>query len=346
MPPAGLRKAKGHAAKVLKAAEPQLLEGDKKLLFLRGEHPSALGVAVAKDLLALKKPDVHRLTRRNEVRPFEDAAPLEFLSEKAGCAAFLLATHNKKRPHNLVLGRIFASHVLDLVELGVAAHAPLSAFAGSKKALAAPPLLVFAGAEWAAGSAAAPDLALVRASLLDVFAARDRPGVALQGLDHVLLVAVEGALIHFRGYFMSFKRSDTRVPRVALSAMGPFVDFTLRRVQHSSAALEKEAMRQPAQNKKKKVKNVSTDALGETVGRLHMERQDYDKLELKKNTKAWKADKRRRRAGDGGDGADAAAAGAGGDDGEDDGGGDGGDGGGDGDDAAPAAAKRPRREAS
>ena len=203
MPPAGLRKAKGHAAKVLKAAEPQLLEGDKKLLFLRGEHPSALGVAVAKDLLALKKPDVHRLTRRNEVRPFEDAAPLEFLAEKAGCAAFLLATHNKKRPHNLVLGRIFASHVLDLVELGVAAHAPLSAFAGSKKALAAPPLLVFAGAEWAAGSAAAPDLALVRASLLDVFAARDRPGVALQGLDHVLLVAVEGALIHFRGYFMS-----------------------------------------------------------------------------------------------------------------------------------------------
>ena len=140
-----------------------------------------------------------------------------------------------------------------------------------------------------------------------------------------------------------FKRSDTRVPRVALSAMGPFVDFTLRRVQHSSAALEKEAMRQPAQNKKKKVKNVSTDALGETVGRLHMERQDYDKLELKKNTKAWKADKRRRRAGDGAPDGAGAAAGAGDGDGDGDDG-SGGDDGGGGDEAAPAA-KRLRRAA-
>ena len=202
MPVKGLRPARGHAAKVLAAAAPRLLEGDKRLLFLRGERPSALGVAAAKDLLALKKPSVHRLTRRNEVRPFDDCAPVEFLAEKAGCAAFLVATHNKKRPHNLVLGRMHAAHVLALVELGVAAHAPLTAFAGSKKALAAPPLLVFAGAEWAS-AAAAPDLALARASLLDVFAARDLPGVALQGLDHVLLIAVEGALIHFRGYFMS-----------------------------------------------------------------------------------------------------------------------------------------------
>ena len=101
--------------------------------------------------------------------------------------------------------------------------------------------------------------------------------------------------------------------------MGPYIDFSLQRVRHASAALEKTAMRQPAQNKPKKVKNVSHDAFGETIGRLHMERQDYDKLELKKNPKAWKADKRRRRNDDG-EGAAAAvggtAAGAGAEAGE------------------------------
>ena len=199
MPPKELRKARGHAAKVEKAAAPQLLEGDKRLLFLRGERPSALGVAVAKDVLALKKPSCHRLTRRNEVRPFEDAAGVEFLAEKAGCAAFLLATNSKKRPHNLVLGRLHAAHVYDLAELGIGGWAPLQACAGSKKALGSPPVLCFAGADWQT----TPDLALLRNSLLDVLAARDMKGVALQALDHVILVAVEGGLVHVRGYFMS-----------------------------------------------------------------------------------------------------------------------------------------------
>ena len=98
--------------------------------------------------------------------------------------------------------------------------------------------------------------------------------------------------------------------------MGPYIDFSLRRVRHASAALEKTAMRQPAQNKPKKVKNVSHDAFGETIGRLHMERQDYDKLELKKNTTAWKADKRRRRNDDGEGAAAAVGAGAGAEAGE------------------------------
>lgn len=43
--------------------------------------------------------------------------------------------------------------------------------------------------------------------------------------------------------------------------------------------------------KVKKVKNVTHDELGETVGRIHMERQDFDKLTLRK-TKATKGAKR------------------------------------------------------
>jgi hypothetical protein len=53
--------------------------------------------------------------------------------------------------------------------------------------------------------------------------------------------------------------------------------------------------------KPKKVKNVSTALLDGTVGRIHMERQDLAKLQLKR-TKAGKADRKAGRGAAGGAG--------------------------------------------
>ena len=157
-----------------------------------------------------------------------------------------------------------------------------------------------------------------RVTRADIFGCRDMTGVSLQGLDHVILVGVVGATIHLRCYFMSFLSSDSRIPKVELAPMGPNLDLTLRRIKHATSSTEKDAMRIPAQCvvhrmaiegaaafsaapeiiehaiytppslrrlKPKKVKNVSHDAFGETIGRIHMESQDFSKLELKK-TKA------------------------------------------------------------
>lgn len=157
----------------------------------------------------------------------------------------------------------------------------------------------------------------------DIFGSRDMTGISLQGMDHVLAfsctnssngssssseeegaaaagagavgISSKGISVQLRGYFMSFKQAEGRIPKVELAPMGPFLDFTLRRVQHASAALEKEAMRIPKELKSKKVKNVSHDEFtGEAMGRIHMERQDFNKLELKK-TKASKLLKKRGR---------------------------------------------------
>jgi ribosome production factor 2 len=50
-------------------------------------------------------------------------------------------------------------------------------------------------------------------------------------------------------------------------------------------------MRQPKQNTKRKVKNKSTNVFGETIGRLHLERQDIDRLQGKKSKALRLADK-------------------------------------------------------
>lgn len=233
----------GRITRALKAREPQLVEGPKRLLLVRGPATSELATAAAKDLILLKKPDVKVLNRKNDIRPFEDVSSLEFLCDKNESGAFIYVSHNKKRPHNLVIGRMFDGHILDMLELGITAYQGLTDFDGPKKALGSYPCISFVGEEWDNSG----DHKLLRQMLLDVFAARDVSGVSLQGLDHVLLVAASGASIFFRGYSMTFMRADGRIPRVELTAMGPHMDLAIRRVQHASASLEKEAMRIPAQ---------------------------------------------------------------------------------------------------
>ena len=88
-----------------RSKEAKLVEGPKQLLALKGPASSAILNEVLTDLIMLKKPDAKALTRKNDIRPFEDASSLEFLCDKNECSAFLYASHSKKRPHNLVLVR-------------------------------------------------------------------------------------------------------------------------------------------------------------------------------------------------------------------------------------------------
>jgi ribosome production factor 2 len=56
----------------------------------------------------------------------------------------------------------------------------------------------------------------------------------------------------------------------------------LRRTRWASKDLLKRALKQPRELRPKKTKNITTSALGETVGQIHMERQDYGELQTRK----------------------------------------------------------------
>ena len=105
---------------------------------------------------ALKKPDAILFQRNNSILPFEDASSLEFFSNKndwsvphppsptrppapafshrpvwglrSHSGLFLLGSHNKKRPDNIVLGRFFDHHLLDMIEVGVDHYVPMTDF--------------------------------------------------------------------------------------------------------------------------------------------------------------------------------------------------------------------------
>ena len=63
--------------------------------------------------------------KKNIVRPFEDVSKIEFFSQKCDASLFAFGSHNKKRPDNLVIGRMFDHQLLDMVEFGVANYSQM-----------------------------------------------------------------------------------------------------------------------------------------------------------------------------------------------------------------------------
>ena len=55
----------------------------------------------------------------HDMLPMEDSSLIENQAVKYDCSLFAVGSHQKKRPDNLVLGRIFDGHTLDMFELGV-----------------------------------------------------------------------------------------------------------------------------------------------------------------------------------------------------------------------------------
>lgn len=112
------------------------MEDPKNALILQGTKVSQVVKDVLSDISRLKQDQAIRYTRKNDVHPFEAETSMQFFCERSDCALFCLGNHNKKRPHNMVLGRTFDAQLLDMVEVGVLEHTPLSRFPAASKLLA------------------------------------------------------------------------------------------------------------------------------------------------------------------------------------------------------------------
>lgn len=102
-----------------------------------GNNTSQVVKDVVTDLFKLKRLEAVKYSRKNEsVQPFEAGGEtsLEFYAERSNCGLFVLGSHSKKRPHNLVLGRFFDGRLLDCLELGVERYASIDSFGAAADA--------------------------------------------------------------------------------------------------------------------------------------------------------------------------------------------------------------------
>ncbi|PHH86353.1 hypothetical protein CDD83_10371 [Cordyceps sp. RAO-2017] len=285
-----LRQVKPRNARSKRALErraPKAVENAKTCLFLRGTSCSQVVQDALNELFALRQPLAKKFSKRNAVRPFEDAASLEFFSDKNDASLLVLGSSQKKRPHGLTLVRTFGHRLLDMLELQLdpAAFRRMADFRTTKPAVGLRPLVLFAGAAF--DDPAAADYALAKSLLLDLFRGEPLERVDVEGLRYLVSITADGEAdarpaIRLRLYLIRTRRSGHRLPRVELEEMGPRMDLRIGRARHADEATLKEAMRRPRGLEERAKKNVSTDAVGDKIGRVHLGRQDLSQLQTRK----------------------------------------------------------------
>ncbi|BET01078.1 Hypothetical protein production factor 2 homolog (S. cerevisiae) [Nesidiocoris tenuis] len=264
--------------KFLEERGPKIIENTKQSLFFYGRSSSETLKRCMKDLYHLKKPDAYPLKGKHDVLPMENSTPIETSSKKYDSSLFFFGSHTKKRPNNIIIGRLHDHQILDMAEFGVENFKSLDEFEGEKFPLGMKPCLLFAGPQFELD----PTLKRIKNLLVDAFQREPVSSLRLQGLEHVIMFTCHENKIHMRSYRISLKKSGSRTPRVELEEIGPSMDLSVRRTKLASDDLFNSACKKPKELKVKTVKNIKRDVFGSKLGRVHIRQQDIKKLQTRK----------------------------------------------------------------
>jgi ribosome production factor 2 len=306
-----MRKPKTSRGKrAMEKRAPKVRENAKTQLVLRGSKTSPIISDVLKDLHKLKHSQSTYLPRRMGKRLFEDSSSFEFLCQKNDTSFLAFGNHTKKRPSNLTLARLYDFSILDAYEFGVDEDTfrPMEYFTRVMKEAGvdevfdtektfrydSKPLLVFQGEDFASDTV----FKGLRNFFVDYLHGVEMRRLNLMGIDRVYVISakltnVDGAdgvrqkrqlfIRHYRVYFTQSR--NPKLPAANLEEIGPRMDLTLRRHEHASDEVQKDAREKPekqdAHKRKPKQKNVTHNEFGERTGRIHINRADQDLTKLK-----------------------------------------------------------------
>jgi len=269
---------------------PKSVENPKTALFLRGTTCSQIVQDALTDLYQLKIPLAKKFTKKNAIHPFEDAASLEFFSEKNDASLLVFGSSSKKRPHAITIIRTFGYKVLDMVELYLDPESfrMLKQFKNKKCAVGLKPMLLFAGTPFE--SPVSNEYTLVKSFFTDLFKGEPADKVDVEGLQYIVSISARDTVdgeeakpaVHLRVYLIKTKRSGQKLPRVEVEEMGPRMDFRVGRVKEADESVLKEALRKAKTSQERPKKNISTDIVGDKIGRIHLGKQDLKELQTRK----------------------------------------------------------------
>ncbi|CAL9753465.1 unnamed protein product [Musa acuminata subsp. burmannicoides] len=291
-----IKTPKTHRAKrEIEKRAPKFVENGKKTLILHGTKTSDVLNTVLTQIYHLKRDNAVKYTKKNEnIRPFESGGEtsLEFFSLKTDCSLFVFGSHSKKRPNNLVLGRMFDHHIYDLVEVGVENFRPIESFEYDKKLtprIGSKPFFAFIGE----GFESVEELKHLKEVLLDLFRGEVVENLNLAGIDRVYVcTALSSSTVFLTHCALRLKRSGTAIPRMELVEVGPSMDLVVRRHRLPNDSLKKEAMKTTSEQPKKKIKNVSSDVLQGKIGKIYIPDQKVGGITLSSDVKGLKRERR------------------------------------------------------
>eukprot|EP01080_Neovahlkampfia_damariscottae_P008404 gene8404-229_t len=264
--------------RLLKRKDPKIIENTKNSMELYGKHTSETIKNVLSEFNLIRKPFSVKLQKKNDILPFEDATSIEFFAKKHDTSLFAFGSHSKKRPNNLIMGRLFNHLLLDMVEFGVENYQTMNYSSKTMSQLGSKPMIIFQG-EFNNSD----ELKEIQNLLIDYFNGETPKKINLLGLDHVIVFSlINEKLINMERFQVEIK--NQKKPQVSLTKIGPSMNLKIKRTKFATPELKKEAMRVPQELRKGKNrnKNISFDALGTKEGRLHVQQENLDNIALKR----------------------------------------------------------------
>lgn len=164
----------------------------------------------------------------------------------------------------------------------------LSQFKNKKCAVGLKPMLLFSGTPFE--SPIPNEYTMAKSFFTDFFKGEPAEKVDVEGLQYLVSIAARDTVdgeeakpkIHLRVYLIKTKKSGQKLPRVEVEEMGPRMDFRIGRMKDAEEAMLKEAMRKARTTLERPKKNISTDIVGDKVGRIHLGKQDLMELQTRK----------------------------------------------------------------
>ena len=223
------------------------------------------------DLAIFRHGEIVKYSRENDILPFESSEELEKQCKLNDCSLFTFFTHNKKKPNDIIFGRLFNHQILDMFEFGVDKIIPRTILPKPSIEPGEVPSLIFQGDLWET------DLAPLRSYFIDFFVGDLKGQINLYQLTHlIVLTSIEdGKTIMFRHYLVN--NALTNNPE--FKQIGPSFDLIRRRERISDESTIDNAMKFAPEEKKKK--NIKRDALGRDIGRVFVGKADVSKLRMK-----------------------------------------------------------------
>ncbi len=164
----------------------------------------------------------------------------------------------------------------------------LNQFKNKKCAVGLKPMLLFSGTPFE--NPVSDEYMMAKSFFTDFFKGEPADKVDVEGLQYIVSVSVRDSVdgdeskpsVHLRIYLIRTKRSGQKLPRVEVEEMGPRMDFRIGRVKEADEDTMKEALKRAKTSQERPKKNISTDIVGDKIGRIHLGKQDLKELQTRK----------------------------------------------------------------
>ncbi|CAA9987178.1 BRIX domain, putative [Plasmodium knowlesi strain H] len=280
---------------ILKKRKGELHESSKNCLFISSNKRTEELKNFMHDLYNLHKPftcympKVHPQladiqTKLNEVVD---------LCVHNNCSFFFSVFSTKKKPSRFIMGRLYNNKLFDFYVFTLLSYIPMKMFPQAKDILFdTKPIVLIQGSYFDETDVRKN----IRNVLFDFFKHRNVDSVSTSSIQRLIVISAltEGTnsnqVLSFRQYLLKKEHlwhpQTSSEPLPPLEEIGPRFNFVIDNSQIANYHLFEEATKNVDQllkkkSKKKKIKNVQVDEMGNSIKRVYVQKQSFGKLHTK-----------------------------------------------------------------